>query len=422
MKLVSEVQVSMHNGDLPDFVAAAIRSDLTVHSMKIMGGDSLRSLYQFQLVYENKQRFSGFLDMIRGSGDRYGIDSVADLLEEQTLGGLLNISSKLPIENYSDFEIRLLGATELILEKIREGNGLRHSGISKNVAVISGFRFDSDLKINSILEAYARAEEDSVILNMFTGLNAYPLILNFDHEEDLIKTIQRIESTFSAVKLNHLEELDSGFFDQMITGISAPVLSVLYDDIPLCLLTVLSKLILKHKLKTRDLTVGIVGVDISVMRLTRILMKSEYYRVLGNDGNERALMDFEKHGGLATTSDNIFINADIIILMKNIFPPEELRKIRPGVMIVSFLHKDAVDRRTLSDRGVREYVICGRKDVAALSPGVIRGALDAGLSQINDLHLVSLARKISTFLGDSIEFPDVFSDIHEKIADLIRKM
>ncbi|MBN1531128.1 MAG: hypothetical protein JXA20_00560 [Spirochaetes bacterium] len=422
MKLVSEIQVTLHSGDLPDLLGVALRSDLQVHSLRLVREERQRSLYQIQMVYESKERFSGFLDMARGSGDKFSIDSVVDLLEEQTIGGLLTVSSKLPIESYDDFEIRLLGATELILEKIREGNGLRHSGISKNVAVISGFRFDNDIKINTILEAYARAEEDSVIINMFTGLNAYPLIVNFDHEEDLIKTIQRVESTFSAVKLNHLEGIDTGFYDQMLSDVTVPVLSVMYDDIPLCVMTVFSRLIVNHRLKTKDITVGFIGVDLSVMRLTRILMKADYYRVLGNDVNERVLLSFEKNGGLATTNENILINADIIVLMKDMVSPEEMKKIRPGVMLVSFLPDEAVNPKVLADRGVREYILCGRKDVAALSPGMIKGALDSGLPQISDSHLVSLSRKIGALLSDTVEFPEIFSDVHERIAEIIKKM
>lgn len=422
MKLVSELQLRMGTRDIAGVISLANRFELDVHLFRLIREEEKKSLYLLRVIYEHKERFDSLLREIGESQDKYIVESVTDLLEEQTRGGLLRVASKFPLENVTDFEIRLLGATELIVQKIHEGNGHPYSGISRNIAIISAFRTQEDAKIDRVLETYARAEEDSIIINMFTGLNAYPLVLRFDHEEDLIKTLQRISPSFSALKIFYVDEIDSGFYDQITSDVPVPVISELYDIIPLCLLTVLTRLMAKYKLKSRELTIGFIGADTSVMRLTRIMMKSDFYRVLGNDPSERAQLVFEKQGGLATTNENILVNADIIFLMKNIFSPDELRKIRPGVMLISTLPRETVDPGILSERGVREYIQTGKKDFSAISPGVIMGAVASGIIHIDDARLVGLARKLGSFIDDAMIFPDVFSDVHKKITELIEKM
>ena len=422
MKLITQIDIKTRKHDLPGFIEAVYRSGSHVHTLNLLREDASSAVYQLQLVYDDKKRFSELIQELQKESEKYTVISLVNLLEEETVGGILSLSGKFPVKNASDYEMKILGATELIYEKIVEGNGMRHSGISKNVALISGILKDEEARINHILEVYAKAEENSVIINRFTGLNAYPIMIQFDHEEDLIKTIQRIELGFSAIKIYHIDEADITSYDQILSDVTIPVVSEALDDIPLYLLTIVSKLIAKYRLKPREVTVGFIGVDISVMRLTRIFMKSDYYRVLGNDGNERFLLSFEKHGGLATTNENIFSNADIIIIVKKLFTTEELQKIRPGVLIVSLLKAEDIESSIVGKRGVRELVKADRNSLSALSPGIIKGVVECGFNNINDMQLVNLSRKMNNLVPDTMEFPDIFSDIHEKIADLIRKM
>ena len=82
---------------------------------------------------------------------------------------------------------------------------------------------------------------------------------------------------------------------------------------------------MKYRLKAEETTVGFIGIDLSAIRLTRVLDKIGFRRVLGYDHGEKAMLALENQGGLATTAENIFGNADITLLLKNNFDHDEYR-------------------------------------------------------------------------------------------------
>ena len=150
------------------------------------------------------------------------------------------------VENLFDYETKVTGATNLILERIKKRDDRNlYSGISINVGLFCGIRKDSD-SINNLLRHHALQEKDSTIINRFCGLNAYPIVIRFNQVEDFIKTLQGIELTFSAIRITYIEDIqDTTLYMQIFNDISLPLLSQYYDEIPLYILIT----ILLHRLE-----------------------------------------------------------------------------------------------------------------------------------------------------------------------------
>jgi hypothetical protein len=208
-------------------------------------------------------------------------------------------------------------------------------------------------------------------------------------------------------------------YDLIFSDLTIPVVSLEHDDIPLLLLTLIIKIMMKYRLKAEETTIGFIGIDISAIRLTRVFDKIGFRRILGYDHGENAMLALENQGGLATTDENIFGNADITLLLKNNFDHDEYQKIRPGQFVISFMEDENPDIEVISGKGVREFI---KRDVTHLSvmfPGMLRGVIDANIGSINDARLVEYAKKLVGLLSDTFEFPHIFGDIHEKISKVI---
>ncbi|PKL41350.1 MAG: hypothetical protein CVV44_01565 [Spirochaetae bacterium HGW-Spirochaetae-1] len=415
MKLISNVTVAVKKGTLSQIIEEFSAGECFVRSMQALE----RNLYQMEIIYDDRNLFNACMDSLKKMSDKYAIVSVKNSLEEMIKGGILSVKGKMPLEQYSDFEMGLLGAVELALEKIENDEGNAFSGILKNVGVITGVRAREDLRSKAIFSRFVQAERDCAILGRFSGLNGLPVAINFNQPEDFIKTLRGIESSFAALRITGIEEADLFFYEQIFSELHVPVISRDLDDIPVYMLSLLNRLSLKNKIHPSDTTVGIMGMDISAIRLTRLLKKSRFGRVLGYDQNEKALLSFENEGGLATSTENIFSNTDVILLMKNNFEYEEYEKLRPGQLIISLLGPRDVDLNMLKERGVREFVQGDVQNLSWIFPGMVVGVLNAGLKTIDDMRIIELAKKTANLLAVDYSFPDLFGDIHSLIADLL---
>ena len=311
-------------------------------------------------------------------------------------------------------------AAGFIREKIQKEKGLAYTGIPRSVGLISGIRSGNEAEREHMLREYAGAERDAVIINRFAGLNGFPLTVRFDHPEDIIRAMKQIEQNFSAMRISRIDDASVMLYELIYSELTVPVISLEHDEIPLYLFLLILKILLKYRLKPEETTIGFVGIDLSAVRLARVLGVVRFRRVLGCDQSEKAMLALENQGGLATTAENIFSNADITLILKSHYSREELLKIRPGQFVISFMSEEGLGMDIISDKGVRELIIQDPAVLAALFPGILRGIIESGLRSMNDLKIIEYSKKLAGFLSDTFEFPNLFSDIHDRVYAAVR--
>jgi hypothetical protein len=417
MRLLSEVIIDVKKGMFPQLVFDIYKSGCGIQNSEYIMDSEKDEQFRLEIVYRKRSSFLQLISDLDNFPEKYKIIKVANALEEKIKGGLLKISGKFPLENLVDYEIGLLGAAELIQGKIKKGSGLEFSGISKNIGIISCIMEGEENALERKLKYYAEAERDSVLISRITDLNPIPLIINFRQLDDLIRAVQRIESSFSSIRFVEIDDSESLSYDQIYSDINLPVTSKRYDDIPLYLLSTISKIVSKKKLKVAETAIGIVGIDFVAMRCARLFLKSGFYRVLGYDHSEKKMLTFENNGGLATTLDNIFGNTDIVIVLKNCFLHENFEKIRPGMNIISLLDESEIDRELITNRGIREFIQVNESSLLVLFPGLARGIIEYGSRTINDDKLIGISKKLTGMMNSEYQLPDIFSDIHDRIAE-----
>ncbi len=419
MRLLSKITIRIKKGFLPHLTNEVYKRGCEMRRFMLLENQDDYDLFQIEIFYSNKDKFKGLIDKIVEYGNNFQIESFENNLEKEILGGLLNVSGTMQIENLLDYEMKVMGVSELALDMIKdEEDSLRYTGISRNIGLLSGIG-TSNYSNNNRLSSYILKERDSIIINRFSGLNAFPIIIKYNQIDDFIKTIQGIEDTFSAIRIYHLEEIDDdvALYDQIYSESSIPLISRHYDEIPVCLLTAIFHLLEKNNLDFKDMNVGFIGLDISSLRITRLLLKVGFHRILGCDNNVKMMHSFEKQGGLATSQENIFSNSDLIILFKKHFRSDDLEKTGSGQIIISL-----IEDINLKKKGVKEFLHNGWMDLSILFPGILKGIVESKIKKLDDDTLINLSKKIFEIKSNDEIIPDVFSDVHERIPKFFQEL
>ncbi len=419
MKLMSEITINVKKGFLPHLTNELYKRNCEVQSVKMMESEGDFDLFHLDVVYSGLEVLQEFVRKIEKHSENFKIRSVKNVMEDAITGGLLRVSGKMTIETEADYELRVLGASELIQSKIKQGlKGREYVGISRNVGIIQGVKNREERDIPALFGNYVQEEKDAAVISRFCGLNPYPLLIGFDHIEDFIRTLQRLEQTFTLIRIAGIDDVfEAVQFEQLYSSLDTPILSRSYDEIPLLLLTAVLTLTGKSRGGISDCNVGLIGIDVPSQRLTKLLLSMGFARILGYDHNEKIMMSFEKEGGLATTPDNILSNTDIILLLKRQYTEEEFNKIRPGQMIISLLGEDEVDEKIVQERGVKRIITRDQMDETVLLPGLVNAMISAGLRFLDDDRIITVARMVAGLQQGGDVLPSLFSDLHERIRE-----
>ncbi len=376
--------------------------------------------YDLEVIAEDVLTVNGFVEAVTQPRAGARLIQIENVLEESVAGGLLTVSGKLPIESADDYEIKLLGATGILLDKIAQGKGADFSGVSRAVLSVSAVREKAEAQREQIYQRHALLERDSVIFHRFTGLNSYPLIVRYQQMEDLIRTMQAVSAGFCAVRLVEAEDLDDlGDYEQIREAVDVPMLCAAIEEIPLCILTEIIHMVEKSRMEFYECNLGMIGINASALRLTRLLLSLGCPRVLGYDNNEKLMMLFEKSGGLATTPENIFNNSDVILLFKNHFTVDDLHRIRSGQKFLSLIEEDSIEKNIISEKGIRTHVSRDQIDTTLVFPGLLRGLLRGGRVAYDNDTIIEIARRLKNIRSREASVYTPMGGIHARLEEIV---
>lgn len=425
MKLLTEITIKIKRGFLPHLTNEIYKRSCGIRKLGLVSSEKDHDLFTIEIIYYSKEKLKGLVAKIAQHENNFQIISSKNSLEDELLGGLLNVSSRLKIDNKLDYEINIMGAYQLASELVqREKDSIKYTGISKNIGLLSGIAaeidsYDAEIELH---KHYIHEERDSIIINRFTGFNAFPFLIKYNQIEDFIKTLKGIEPSFSAVRLAHLENGDNlSLYEQIYSETSLPIISKYYDEIPICILIAIFHLFKKDKFDFRDKNVGLIGFNASSLRITRILLDLGFVRILGYDDDLKLMHLFDKEGGLGTSQENIFNNSDLIILFKEHYNPDEFYKIGSGQVVISLVDRE-IDEEKLNKQGVKKIVSGSWMDLSILFPGLLKGLIDTGIKSISDDQLVEISKMIFKIKSKDDILPDIFSDIHERIPEFLHEL
>jgi len=420
MKLIASITLKMKKVILPQFVSTLYKHNIDINMINLTESDGKWEDYTVEIIYSSKKDLARLIDTLNKNSEYFQNIKVTNTLEDKIKGGLLTTSSKIDIENINDVWTALIGGNKLVHEKIDTGLQKNYCGSFSSIAIISGVKITNTGNNNQYYHLYADSERDSVIIGKFTGRNSFPLVIKYNSIEDMIKTIKGIEENFCCLRIMNNDE-DDYLLSNIIDTVSKPLIFKELDENPVHYLSLIDTIVRNHGIIPEDTSVGIIGLNNSTIRLTALLGKSGYMKVLGHDSNERRMMNFESKKGLATTVENVISNSDILMIMDEKISYDYMNSFRAGQVVISGISSDMGDTAALKNKGVREYIKIDETETLSLLPALINGIITSAKRYYSDEMLISISAFVSSQMGKKYDLPGLFSDIKSEIETLILK-
>ncbi len=315
----------------------------------------------------------------------------------------------------------------------------RYTGRGNTVAVISDGTAVLGLGDIGPLAAMPVMEGKAVLFKHFAGIDAVPVVMESGTVEELVDAIARIAPSYGGINLEDIsaprcfeieeqlkERLDIPVFHDDQHGTAIVVLAGLHNAVR----------VLGRRLE--DLRVVVAGAGAAGVAVTRLLQRAGVRDVVVCDsrgivhparedlaGHKRRLAVSTNPRGLAGPLATALDGADCYIgVSGGTVPEEQVATMAPGGIVFALanptpeVHPDVAHRHAA-------VVATGRSDFpnqinnVLAFPGIFRGALDAGGTQITEAMKLAAARAIAALVEEPAVDRIVPSVFDPGVADAV---
>ena len=365
------------------------------------------------------------------------------------LGGKLEVHPKVPIRNRDDLSRAYTPGVARVCEAIAANpEDARRLTIKRNsVAVVTDGSAVLGLGNLGAAAALPVMEGKAALFKRFAGVDAWPVCLDTQDTDEIIRTVQLLAPTYGGINLEDIaaprcfeierrlrELLDIPVFHDDQHGTAIVVLGALRNA-----LRVVGK-------KLSDCRVVVCGAGAAGSAIIRLLTTQSPGDLIavdiggivypGRPGLDENLAWIAEHtngsrtkGGLA----DAIVGADVFIGVSapNVLGAEELSTMAEDAIVFALANPDPEVDPLLAHQHAA-VVATGRSDYpnqinnVLAFPGVFRGLLDARARQVTDEMLLAAAAAIADVVQDpnpSFIVPSVFDPaVAPAVAEAVRKV
>lgn len=336
--------------------------------------------------------------------------------------GKLAIASKVPLSNKNDLSLAYTPGVSEVCRIIANDKSLAltHTMKGNMVAVISDGSAILGLGNLGPEAALPVMEGKCILFKEFAGVDAFPICLDTQDEEEIIKTVKYLAPVFGGI---NLEDISAPRCFNIEARLKAELnIPVMHDDQHGTATVVLAGLI--NALKVKGLSkeaakIVINGAGAAGLAITSLLLGYGFKNIIVCDSQGaiyqgRESLNSEKERIAALTNLNhtqgklseIIVNADIFIGVSvgGALTAEMVKTMNEHPIIFALANPTPEIMPDVAREAGALVVATGRSDFAnqinnvLVFPGVFRGALDNHVSQITDEMLVRAALNLASLI------------------------
>ena len=373
---------------------------------------------------------------ISAASSNFNVKKVSDRTFLMHLGGKLEVASKVPLKTRDDLSRAYTpGVARICLAIAADKSDARRLTIKRNtVAVVSDGSAILGLGNLGPEAAMPVMEGKAVLFKRFANVDAWPICLDSQDTEEIIRAVQLIAPGFGGINLEDIsaprcfeiearlkETLDIPVFHDDQHGTAIVVLAGLFNAL---------RLVKKEMSEVRIVMMGAGAAGSAILRLL-FLSGLKHASVFDSKGilhnDSRAENEMRKWLISTTNLENKthsiteeMKGADIFIGVSapNVITEAHVESMAHDAIVFAMSNPDPEIDPALAQKHAR-IVATGRSDYpnqinnVLAFPGLFRGLLDAGVSKITDEMLVAAARAISECvkpeqLNENFIVPSVF--------------
>lgn len=339
--------------------------------------------------------------------------------------GKLGIHSKVPLLNKADLSIAYTpGVAEVSRTIAKDKKLARTLSIKANsVAVISDGSAVLGLGNIGPYGALPVMEGKAVLFKAFGGIDAYPICLDTQDTEEIIRTIKAIAPGFGGI---NLEDISAPRCFEIEARLKRELdIPVMHDDQHGTAIVVLAALINALKVvnkKTTAVRIVINGAGSAAMAITELLIT---YGIPGGNicmldskgiivTSRTDLNEYKVRVAKKTNSDHLtgdlsvaLRNADVFIgvSVANVLTSAHIRTMKKDPIVFALANPNPEIAYDIAQKSGVAVLGTGRSDYpnqinnVLVFPGIFRGALDCGAQQITEAMKLAAAEAIAKLVS-----------------------
>ena len=389
-----------------------------------------------------------------GGIDGIEVGRVSDRTFLLHLGGKIEMQSKVPLRNRDDLSMAYTPGVARVCMAIAENpEDARRLTIKRNaIAVVTDGSAVLGLGNIGPLAAMPVMEGKAALFKRFGGIDAWPICLDTQDTEEIIRTVKAIAPGFAGINLEDIsaprcfeierrlrEQLDIPVFHDDQHGTAIVVLAALTNAL---------RVVGKDISEVRIVGSGAGAAGTAILRLlleagAKDITVADYHGVVHGgrddlgapDSDLRWVAENTNPAGYTGTLREALAGADVFIGVSasNILTGDDIATMAPGAIVFALANPDP----EVDPAAAREHaavVATGRSDFpnqinnVLAFPGVFRGLLDAHGHKISQAMLLAAAHALADVvkedeLNANFVVPSVFNpEVAPAVAAAVREV
>ena len=370
----------------------------------------------------------------------------ASLKLHKQLKGKFEIRLKKPIRTKHDLSLAYTpGVAEACLEIAKQPTKAYDYTVKGNsVAVVTNGSAVLGLGNIGALAGLPVMEGKAILFKQFAGIDAYPICLDTEDQNEIIQTVKLLAPGFGGINLEDIKAPECFAIEAALQNIGIPVM---HDDQHGTAVVVLAALINATKVVRRPLKqqriiingAGAAGVAIAKLLIAYgipaehiILCDSKGALVEGRTGMNMFKKELatitnrtKRKGALA----GVIQNTDVFIgvSQKNLVTKQMVRSMNPRPSIIAMANPVPEIMPSEAKAAGAAIVATGRSDFPnqvnnlLAFPGIFRGALDAGAAKITTRMKLAAAVALAGVIKKPIARTIIPSSLNKEVVPIVAR-
>ena len=342
------------------------------------------------------------------------------------MGGKLETRSRRPVTTNQEVRDVYTPGVARVSEAIHEYPQLaqRFTMIGRSVAICTNGSRVLGLGDIGPLAAMPVMEGKAMFYSQFVDISAVPILIDTKDVDEFVDTVIRIAPGFGGI---HLEDISTpACFEIERRLIEALPQPVMHDDVHGTAVVTLAALIAACRqadIRLDEAVVGQIGLGAAGFGIATLIHDAGVRRVLASDPNEAAQEHARARGIEIADIDTLMREADVVVATSGkpgLIKPEMVRK---GQVIFALTNPAAeIDPDAALEAGAA-FAADGTSINNVLGyPGIFKGALLAGASEINLEMKRAAAWALAGLTVSSELIPEVLDrKVHEVVTEAVRQ-
>ncbi len=383
---------------------------------------TLSTIRDISVYCESAEQLENVIENVRSIGSDVVIHAITDDVLKAHEGGKIRMKSNIDVRSLGDLQrIYTPGVASVCLDIQSNPEKARYfTSIGNSVAIVTDGTAILGLGNIGPVAGMPVMEGKAVLLDQFVGISGIPILLDTSDPDTVVETVKHIHQGFGAILLEdigspHCFEIE----ERLKKELNIPVM---HDDqhgtAVVALASVLSSC-RATEVDPKKAVIGQIGLGAAGLAICRMLMAYGVEQVYGIDRQQEAVDRLQSYGGQTLESlEELMATCDIVVATTGVAGLIKPEMVRPGQIILALSNPNPEITPQEALAAGAAFAADGRSVNNALGfPGIFRGALDAGVSDITYPMLVAAARAIADYTkpGDLIPNP-LDPNVHQVVA------